>query len=98
MAQTRMVSTSRAVFTIAESSGIRSLLSQMMRTGFLPPGVRQVRSGSSARTVPMPAIIPMQAWRISCTRSLAASPVIHFESPVFAAILPSMVMAYFITT
>ena len=37
-------------------------------------------------------------WRWAWTWALACSPVIHRDAPVWAAILPSMVMAYFITT
>ena len=39
------------------SKGVRSRVSQIMRTGFLPPSIRQVSRGLSASTVPMPVII-----------------------------------------
>ena len=87
-----------AVFTICESIGILSPLSQMIRTGLFSPGIRTFNIGSSARTVPIPAMIPIYWWRSSCTFFLALSPVIHLESPVRAAIFPSAVMAYFMTT
>ena len=48
-----------AVFIIWLSSGIRSLLSQIMRTGLFQPSTRTVNIGSSARTVPIPAMIPI---------------------------------------
>ena len=54
-----------AVRQILLSRGSRSLLSQMMRTGLFFPSSLTVRSGSSANTVPTPAMMPIQACRIS---------------------------------
>ena len=53
--QAIIVGISFAVWTMLQSSGMRSLLSQIILTGFLPPGIRDVKSGLSARTVPIPA-------------------------------------------
>ena len=69
-----------------------------MRTGSLQPLMRQLSMGSSASTVPTPAMMAVYRWRSRCTRRRAASPVIHRDAPVRVAILPSMVMAYFMTT
>ena len=101
-----MVSISPAVCTICESSGILSLLSQTILIGFLTLSVSlsvlfsilHVSIGSSASTVPMPAIIPLCLFLSSMTYALDASPVIHLLAPVWVAILPSMVMAYFMVT
>ena len=60
--------------------------------------ILHVSSGSSASTVPIPAIMALYLWRRFCTCSLAFSPVIHFDSPEYVAIFPSIVMAYFIAT
>jgi len=93
-----MVGTTAAVCAICELTGTRSRVSQMILTGFLTPSARQVRSGSSASTVPMPTIMALYRPRSRCTFCRAASPVIHFDCPVRVAVIPSMVMAYFITT
>ena len=77
-----MVLYSFAVFTICESIGILSPLSQMIRTGSRPPGMRQVSRGSSESTVPTPARMPRYRCRISWTCRRAASLVIHREAPV----------------
>ena len=93
-----IVGTSFAVFTICDSSGSLRCVSHIMRIGFTPPSILHVSSGSSASTVPIPAIMALYLWRRFCTCSLAFSPVIHFESPEYVAIFPSIVMAYFIAT
>ena len=54
-----MVLTDLAVDTILEVAGVRRRVSQMIRTGFLPSGRRQVRRGSSLRMVPTPAIMAL---------------------------------------
>ena len=51
--------TALAVDTILEVAGVRRRVSQMIRTGFLPSGRRQVRRGSSLRMVPTPAIMAL---------------------------------------
>ena len=89
---------SRAVRTSCELIGVRSLPSQTMRTGFRPPSIRQVRAGSSASTVPTPHMMPRYLLRRRCTCTRAAGPVIHLDSPVYAAIFPSRVMAYLSAT
>lgn len=60
--------------------------------------MRQVSRGLSASTVPTPTRMAAYRFRSRCTWALASGPVIHREAPVRVAILPSMVMAYFITT
>ena len=77
-----MVSALSAVRTIRLSSGVRRLVSQMIRTGSRPPGMRQVSRGSSESTVPTPARMPRYRCRISWTCRRAASLVIHREAPV----------------
>ena len=76
----------------------RSWVSQTTRMGSRPPGRRQVSLGSSAITVPTPAMIARWRWRRVWTCCRASYPVTHWEAPVWAAIFPSIVMAYFITT
>ena len=94
-----IVGISRAVRMICESSGIRSLLSQMMRTGLTGSSFsRQFSIGSSESTVPIPAMIPLTALLVLCTWRRAVSPVTHRESPVTQAIFPSAVIAYFMMT
>ena len=44
-------------FTIFEVRGIFKWVSQIMRTGFLPPSIRQLSIESSASTVPIPTMI-----------------------------------------
>ena len=58
--------------------GSRSRLSSTTRTGERSPipGKRQVSSGSSDRTVPMPVSTASFIARMRCTRAAAASPVI----------------------
>ena len=100
------VSISPAVSTICESSGILRLLSHIILIGFLilslsrasPSSILHVSIGSSASTVPIPAIIPLCLFLSSITYALDCSPVIHLLAPVWVAILPSIVMAYFIVT
>ena len=58
------------------------------------PGGRAVSRGSSARAVPMPTRMASMRPRSSWTRRRDASLLIHFESPVRVAILPSSVMAH----
>ena len=71
-----------AVFTILEFSGVRKWESQIIRTGFLPFSSLHVSIGSSASTVPTPAIIPVYFNLCFCTCILAASPVTHLDAPV----------------
>ena len=92
------VGTWRAEQMIRLPSGVRAWLSQMMRTGSRPSGRRQVSSGSSASTVPTPAMMPVRRLRVSWTCARAVSPDTQRLSPVRAAILPSSVMAYLSTT
>ena len=74
------------------------MLSTMIRSGFFPPGRREVNCGSSMITVWTPTMMPVRALRSWCTRSLAAGPVIHCDSPVRVAIFPSRDIAAFMTT
>ena len=60
----KMVDASFAVVTTLLDNGIRSLESQIILTGFLPPSIRQVSLGSSFNTVPIPTIIPLKAFRV----------------------------------
>ena len=90
--------TSGAVATTFAVRGVRRPVSQMMRTGFLPSSMRQVSIGSSVSTVPTPTMIAVRRFLCRCTCARASSPVTQREAPVWAAILPSMVMAYFMTT
>ena len=52
-----MVGISPAVRTIWLARGVRRWVSQMMRTGFLQPLMRQLSMGSSASTVPTPTMM-----------------------------------------
>ena len=92
------VGTWDAVATTWAVRGVRRAESHTTRTGFLLLGRRQVSKGSSDSTVPTPTMIPVYRWRWRCTWSRAVGPVIQRAAPVQAAILPSRVMAYFITT
>ena len=96
-----MVGVSRAVVTTFAVRGVRRLLSQMIRTGSRPfcasPSL-QVRSGSSVRTVPTPAMMAVRRFLVSWTCRRAASPVTQRDAPVKQAVFPSRVMAYFRTT
>ena len=91
------VGAERAVATRREVSGRRKWLSATTRTigSGLKPGMRQVRSGLSASTVPTPTMMascrPRSAWAIR----RAGSPVIHWLSPVRVAMRPSSVEASF---
>src|SRR5205085_102815 len=58
------------------------------------PGGRAVNSGSSATSVPRPTTTASTRPRSSCTFARDSSELIHFESPVRVAILPSSVMAH----
>ena len=75
-----------------------ALESAITLTGLLIPSKRQFSIGSSALTVPIPAIIAIFQPLSSCTNFLDSSPDTHLESPVQAAILPSRVIAHFIVT
>src|ERR1039458_586634 len=55
--------------------------------------VRKVNDGSSARIVLIPTRISSAPCRNFMPYARAASPVIHFDSPVAVAILPSSVIA-----
>ena len=93
-----IVGTLRADWAIAEVMGVRRRESHITRRGFRPPSIRQVSCGSSASTVPMPTMMAACLRRSACTRSRAAGPVIQRDAPVFVAIFPSSVMAYFSVT
>ena len=56
-------------------------------------GSRAVSHGSSASTVPIPTSTASCVSRRRWTSARAASPVIHFDSPLTVAILPSSVIA-----
>ena len=58
-----MVLYSPAVCTIRDSTAIRRLLSHIIRTGFFVFSSRQFSIGSSARTVFIPAMIPVYLCR-----------------------------------
>ena len=66
----------------------------MILVGVRGPAGLAVSSGSSASTVPMPTTMASIRPRSSWTRRLAASLLIHFESPVRVQILPSRVIAH----
>lgn len=78
--------------------GILSSLSHIILTGLLSPSILVLSIGSSASTVPIPAIMPRYLCRIFWTSFLENSLVTYLEEPVLVAILPSIDMAYFITT
>ena len=59
------------------------------------PSRRAVSLGSSAMRVPAPTAIAGKSALHRCTSSRATPPVIHFDSPVRVAILPSRVDASF---
>ena len=63
-----------------------------------PPGIRTVRRGSSARTVPVPTRTASRVARSRWTSARAASPVIHWLVPSAAALRPSRVVASFHVT
>ena len=69
---------SRAECTSRLVPGMRKLRSSTTRTGDRAsmPGRRQVSSGSSASTVPIPTRMASHCARNRCTRAFAASPVI----------------------
>ena len=62
------------------------------------PGMRQVRSGSSASTVPTPTITASCRPRSACAARRAGSPVIQRLSPAPVAMRPSSVEASFSVT
>ena len=89
---------SLAVLTILQSSGILKFESRIILTGLTPSSILQLSIGLSAKTVFIPTIIP-EYFFLSCwTWSLDCSDVTHLESPVYAAILPSNVIAYLAAT
>ena len=75
-------------------TGIRSLLSTITRKGFFPFTCLTVNCGLSATAVPAPTIIPIFIPRRRWTYFRDASELIHCESPLLVAILPSSVWAY----
>ena len=75
-----------------------ALESAITLTGLLIPSIRQFSIGSSAFTVPIPAIMTIFQPLNSCANALDSSPDTHLESPVEAAIFPSKVIAHFIVT
>ena len=79
------------------SPGMRKDRSSTTRTGerAAMPGKRQVRSGSSARTVPIPTRMASLCARSRCTRVRAASPVMATGLWPLAAILSSLDTASF---
>ena len=62
------------------------------------PELKYISIGSSALTVPIPAIIAIFHPLSLCANARDSSDDTHFESPVRAAILPSRVMAHFMVT
>ena len=60
--------------------------------------MRQVRSGSSASTVPTPTMTASCRPRSACAMRRAGVPVIHWLSPLLVAIRPSSVVASFSVT
>ena len=78
------VGVSAAVAARREVNGVRRWLSATTRTTGVErkPGIRQVSSGLSARTVPTPTMTascrPRRAW----ARRRAGAPVIHWLSPL----------------
>ncbi len=76
-------------------SGVRRCVSATTRTIGVgrKPGMRQVRSGSSASTVPTPTSTASCWPRRACAMRRAASPVIQRLSPPCVAIRPSSVDA-----
>ena len=62
------------------------------------PGTRQVRSGSSASTVPLPTSTASWLARSACAARRAAAPVIQRLSPLAVAMRPSRVVASFRVT
>ena len=87
----------RAECTSLLAPGIRSARSSTTRTGERAsmPGSRQVSSGSSASTVPIPTRIASLWARSRCTRVFAASPVMATGLWPAAAILSSAETASF---
>ena len=90
-----IVGISLAVFTIFDPSEILKFESHITRIGSFPCSIRAFNIGSSAKTVPIPAMIAAYWCRNVCACLLASSPVIHLDSPVAVAIFPSNVIAYF---
>ena len=79
-------------------SGVRRVESSTTRIGEAPGTIRTVSCGSSVRTVPTPTRTASHDARSACETRRSSSPLIHRESPVDVAILPSSVWAYFTTT
>ena len=94
------VGTSAAVVSRREVSGVRRWLSAMTRTFGVgrKPGMRQVRSGLSASTVPTPTMTASWRPRMAWARRRAGVPVIHWLSPPWVAMRPSSVEASFSVT
>ena len=86
-------------FRIIEFKGVLKFVSKMILNGWwelgLPDLFRAVNFGSSLITVFTPTIIASESALSWCTNLLDFSPDIHFESPVFVAILPSKLIANF---
>ena len=74
-----MVLTWGAVMITFDVSGVLRWVSQMIRAGFLPSGIRQVNCGSSARMVPSPVMTALNRFLVLWTCSRACSPVIHLD-------------------
>jgi len=90
------------VASIPADNGIRSRESSTALMGCRPSppssACRTVSAGSSASTVPMPVRIAPERARSRCTSARASGPVIHWLSPVFMEIAPSMLLATFSRT
>ncbi|OQC18435.1 MAG: hypothetical protein BWX71_02827 [Deltaproteobacteria bacterium ADurb.Bin072] len=76
-----------------DEGSISSRGSRMIRTGSRPPSMRQVSMGLSLMTVPDPTMRPSTLFLSSWTWARDSPELIHRESPVAEAILPSRVMA-----
>ena len=89
---------SPAAATSCELGGSRASESNTTRRGCASgsagrPSGLAVSCGSSASAVPMPTTIASTDARQRWARSRLSSPLIHFESPVRVATLPSRVIA-----
>ena len=82
------------VFKSCESRGSRAWESKTTRTGWrAASGSRAVRSGSSARAVPIPTAIASESARQRWTRARLRSPEIQGESPEAVEVRPSSEIA-----
>ena len=79
-------------------SGMRNLLSRMIRRGSRPSTSLTVSCGSSISTVPIPTNIASCSRRSLWARRRAPEPLIHFDSPVAVAMRPSSDWANFTVT